>query len=441
MIKNNNNFFIKFIFYFMILVIIILSTLTLISRLYLKNSKYDFYVNRSIKNIKRGNIYDRNGIVLSYSELVDDEYKRFYNFPKLYSLINGYQKKFATSSIEKYYNSHLQGFDNIHSETTNIISKNKSGDHIVLTIDHNLQKRVNQIFQKYNGTIIISDKDNGEVLTLISNPSFDENLIDERNNVSFINRATQGMYIPGSTMKILDSIFILENNLNSEYMDKGYLEVDGHKIRNANSISYGNIDIEDAYVFSINSYFINILLKYDKNFMDFMQKIDLSFKNKYLKVKNIENIELSSDLEKALYFIGQGNAYIQPLFLHTLMSGIANKGVIYEPHLVLGFKDSTNSPIKFYKYEKKELNFKQSTYDKILDLGYGVISSGTLKGVKNKNISGKTGTAELENSKYNYLFTGVIDNKYILTIVIENEGDNNPLINIINNIDYIIKNF
>lgn len=160
----------------------------------------------------RGSIYDRNNVLLAYSNQAEDlSQTRHYEYSSLYSHIIGYSSKtMGKEGLEKSYNKELLNISESPSlnEIRKIMAQSnfqQKGNDLILTIDHTLQQYANDLLGKQKGSIVVMNPTNGEVYAMVSYPDFDPNALEENwesinesPDSPLINRATEGLYAPGS---------------------------------------------------------------------------------------------------------------------------------------------------------------------------------------------------------------------------------------------------
>lgn len=166
------------------------------------------------QRIVRGPIVDRNGNVLAYSVVDSDGFAARYYPAKEAAVVLGYSSiRYGTGGIEAAFDTQLRGeVDRTLWEKLEqgLLHHPPKGDTVQLTLDSDLQKRAYQLLGGRKGAIVVLDARSGEVLALVSSPSFDpEQLEDawdhlrEDPEAPLLNRATQGLYQPGAILQTL----------------------------------------------------------------------------------------------------------------------------------------------------------------------------------------------------------------------------------------------
>lgn len=425
---NNLMYAVVFIAFISTIAILLISS---VGAKYLVDSKYDSRSNRLVAAVQRGSILDRNHEVLTYSEKNDEGYTRISKYPGLFSHVIGYMdKKYGTTGLESTYNPELMGRGNASfmTMTKNIIMNEKTGDNLVLSLDLKLQQKAQALLQGYNGAIVVSDPNTGEILASYSNPTYDERRLEEfinnENESSMLNRVQFGKYSPGSVMKILTSVNLLENGFREEYEDTGSIEIGDAKIANYNNMRYGTVDMKKAFSHSLNTYFVWANLKHLDSFKNLVDSVnDTVLKNSIVPMAPID-LNLSEDeFSNALLGIGQGKVTLSPMILNVITESIYNGGYFYTPRYVNSFETADVKTNKKLFSKKVTMPFSEQSANEVKEYMKEVVASGTASGFGLQNAGGKTGTAELGNGKYNYFFTGFYENEEnskCITIVLEN---------------------
>ncbi len=398
---------------------------------YLVDSKYDSRSNRLVATVKRGSVLDRNHEVLTYSEKNEDGYVRISKYPGLFSHVIGYvDKKYGTTGLESLYNPELMGRGNASfiTKTKNIILNEKTGENLILALDLKLQQKSQALLKNFNGAIVVSNPKTGEILASYSNPTYDERRLSEfinnENESSMLNRVQFGRYSPGSVMKILTSINLLQKNFNENYEDTGSIEIGDAKIANYNNMRYGTVDMKKAFAHSLNTYFVWANLKYLESFKNLIDSVNKTISESSIVPMAPIDLSLSDDeFSNALLGIGQGKVTLSPMILNIITESVYNGGYFYTPRYVNSFETEDVKINKKLFSKKIIMPFSEQIANQVKDYMKEVVLTGTASGFGLKNAGGKTGTAELGNGKYNYFFTGFYENEEnpkCITIVLEN---------------------
>lgn len=400
--------------------------------------------------VKRGTIYDKNGVVLAESVLEGKYYKRVYPYEALYAHVVGYHSEvYGTTQLEAKYNAFLMpDQSNLFQQVASKIEQSHMrGDALHLTLDHDLQEKARALLGNNNGSIVALDPRTGQVLAMVSTPDFDPSdavlqdkwstLIEDKNS-PLLPRAVSGLYPPGSTFKIVTGISALENSLGAfSWVDTGSISIDGKVFKNAGDVSYGYLDLKSAMTYSSNVYFAALSEKLGEEALlssaekvGFNQPIpfDLSVTaSRFPEIKGKKT-------ELAATAIGQGKLQVTPLQMALVTSGIANKGVVMTPYVVDIIKDSTGVLIKKTKPSPWLTFTSEVNAALVKEMMVQVVREGTGKkaSVKNITVAGKTGTAQVENAKgqietthgWFVGFAPAENPEIVVAILLENQKDN-----------------
>lgn len=408
----------------------------------IKNNSYNKRLWMSEESTLRGSILDRNNNILAFSEKDGESYKRNYNYGRLYSHIIGYSyREYGKVGLELKYNDILLAIseNDAINEIKNIVYSNKKGNNIKLTIDHGLQSKAKELLKGRKGSIVALNPTTGEVYAMVSMPDFDSsNLredwkhISEDPNSPLLNRATQGLYPPGSTFKLITAIGLIDSpELDQTYTCKGTTNIDGYNISDYNKKGHGGIDLERALIKSCNTYFAekSILLGKDK-IGETAEKFLINKKIDFDLPVNVSKFPYKDNLGKtdiAASAIGQGKVLATPLNMALIAAGIANNGVIVKPTLVKEIIFTSGRIKDNRNVEILSQGTNSIAAEKIKEIMVKVVEEGTGKNARIRNIkvAGKTGTAENQTDKNHAWFIGFApaDNpKVAVAVVLEEEG-------------------
>lgn len=387
--------------------------------------------------VKRGSIYDRNGNVLAYSQK-DESGKqvRIYNYPESSAPVTGYSSTtYGKTGIEKSYNKELLAISGENfSQFRKMVVKNDTGNDLHLSIDQNIQNIVFNYLKGYKGSCVVMNPSTGQVLAMVSTPSFNPNTLDnDWNNLiqttdgRLVNRATQGLYRPGSAFKIVTAASILDNKIDTGYNDEGSEIVQGYEIKNYGDQVFGSLDLRGAFINSANTYFANKAINLGK---DELAKTSESFAfNKDYKFdldknKSVIPFKDLNEADLAMTGFGYGKTQVTPLHMTMVTSAIANNGLMMKPRIVDKITNKEGDTVFEAEEEILSKATSEKTANTIRDLMVEVVNSGTGRAAYLDwvQLAGKTGTADKADGNIDAWFVGfapAYEPKIAFAIVIE----------------------
>ncbi len=396
------------------------------------------------KNIKRGAILDSNGIVLTDSVVSGSAVERRYSYPREFCHIIGYMPK-GKAGIESKYNFTLQKPDNeIYQRLVNIFSDDTpiQGNNIYLTIDSDLQKYVYKKLGVSKGSVVVMEPSTGKILSMVSYPNFNpaeiesnwDELKNDTDNSPLINRASQGLYPPGSTFKIITAGAEIETNPNwklKTYTCKGE-NLYGHKIIHCfNSAKHGSIDTSKALSVSCNTFFATVGTEIGgENLNIYAEKALFNNPYDFPLEYNKSSFSLSGDSTESELVetsIGQGKTLVTPLHMAMITSSVANGGIMMRPYIIDHVESYSGNEIEKTYPSRQTQVFSSDTAYELKTMMESVVTSGTATEAKIKGISvaGKTGTAENASGNDHAWFVAFApaDNpKVVVAVILENAG-------------------
>lgn len=349
------------------------------------------------------------------------------------------------------------------------------GNNLVLSIDIELQRVVEEAFGKRRGALVAMDPATGEILAYVSKPAFDPNLfvdgIDQQNwdelntsiNRPLINRPVRGAYPPGSTYKPFMALAALElgyRTPQAAISDPGYFLYGNHRFRDDKVGGHGIVDMYKSIVQSCDTYYYILASEMGVDTMhDFMKQfgfgeqtgIDLPHERKgILPSTEWKRNAYRNPNQKKWYAgetislgIGQGYNTFTPLQLAYATALLVNNGSAARPHLVKEIEDGVTHERKPVVTETVRLELKQENIEVVKRAMAGVVKEGTAArvfGGAGYVSGGKTGTAQVigigKNEKYNaaalaehkrdhalYTAFAPVDNpKIVIALIVENAG-------------------
>lgn len=397
--------------------------------------------------VKRGTIYSRDREVLAETKTDDNgTEKRLYPYANEFSHVVGYcgQGETGIESLGSFYMLRSNAFlgERIYKE---IIGEKNIGDNLITTLDVSLQKAAYDALGSNQGAVVALDPETGEVLSLVSKPDYDPNDIknllneaedsEEETSVLY-NRATQGLYPPGSTFKILTLMeYLKEGNKEADfsYSCSGKLTMDNETIRCYKNHSHGKEDLTKSFANSCNGAFATIGLSLDiASFRALTKQLlfdsELPVSLPYRK-SNFALSESASTGQIMQTGIGQGETLVSPMHMALIMSSIANNGTLMQPYFISDIEDYNGNIHTSFKPEVYGDIMTSEDASRLLPYLRSVVEGGTGRKLKVDEYTayGKTGSAEYgsEKGKSHAWFVGFAEKdgkKLVVSILVEDGG-------------------
>jgi penicillin-binding protein A len=394
--------------------------------------------------IKRGLIYASDGhTVLAANKKVVKGGQTFYfrRYPTggLASQVVGYSTQGRSrAGIERQENGYLTASNaNLGTIMDKLSDQLRgatvTGNNLVLTIHANAQKLAESALAGACGAAVVLNPQTGAVDVMASSPGFDPNKIESSkgyasilhspsacpgSSSALLNRATQGLYAPGSTFKTVTAAAALDAgifNPESGFYDPGYCEEYGQKVYNSGNPDqngpeqYGHVNLVEAFQHSINAVFCNIgkrigakrILDKAKEF-GFYSTPPLELPADERAPSGLYNfrkhtlIDDASKVDPGRLAFGQERMLVTPLQMALVAAGVADGGKVMTPHLLKAVRSPGGSVVSRIHPSLWRRAMKPSTASELNQMMQAVVTGGTgtkaqIPGIK---VAGKTGTAE-----------------------------------------------
>jgi len=440
------------------------------------------------RRTQRGRIYDRNGTLLADTAITASGWaQRTYPRADLGHIVGFYNPLYGNSGLEATYDDYLAGRAGEEPMAVfieDLLHRARVGDDLTLTLDVGLQEAAQAAYEEVTaealeencpegqcpGAVVLLDVRTGAILALYAYPRFDprpmvfdpeaEDWNAEQDRITLywqslisdtaaplVDRATNGLYPPGSTFKTFTAAAIIETGLatpDTIITCPEHYTVTGHVVVNAVSNLASNMEKENLledYQWSCNTAFaqMGLMLGADR-FSEYAKRFGLTYRNLAMSrwtdlldlpsaVPTVANDRAFLDRQTAVAdsAYGQGQVSVTPLYMAMLAATIANDGMMMRPHLV----EQVVSPDGQVRYQAEPTLLRVPIGRKTaqtmnllmvvaVEDGYGWRAK--IDGVK---VAGKTGTAEPGTGDPHAWFIAFApaDNpRYAVAVVVEHGG-------------------
>ena len=341
------------------------------------------------------------------------------------------------TGIEARYQEHLRGLDGQRQVVVNArgrelssftVQTAQSGKDLALTIDVDLQQHAFGLMGTEVGSLVAINPKNGEILALVSTPSFSNNLFSTRISAKdwqkinsdplhpLQNRSIQGRYPPGSIIKPLIAAVALTNRAitpQTTFTCNGGMNLGNTRFRCWNRYGHGKVDLDRAIKESCDVYFYNLATKipidsiaaYGARFgLGRLSGIELPGEKRGLlpssswKLKNVHDQWYTGDTISVC--IGQGYLTMTPLQVAAMYAVFANGGTYYPPHLVKRFNPSNRLDIST-KFDCTRIEISDHHMQAIRKALWQVVNDKRGTAFRSRittkgwEMAGKTGTAQV----------------------------------------------
>ncbi|HHW43608.1 cell division protein FtsI [Desulfofundulus thermobenzoicus] len=410
--------------------------------------------------IKRGTIFDRQGVVLAKTE----NGRRVYPLGQDTAQVVGFiSRRYGRTGLESAYDRYLLGMtddDKIQALINRLLGRPRVGNDLVVTLDARLQHLARELLGQRKGAVAALDPRSGAILALASSPGFDPNQIDQpaavpgRNNgtvydllqrdpnAPLLNRAAQGAYPPGSTFKIVTGAGALtaDPSVSKRIFNcQGSLTVDGFKLPDL--AAHGAVDFRRAMAVSCNTTFATLGLElgverfyqnalafgltrnpWEHNLPGVPGSPELDYRPGTLTPpKKMTRPELASSA------IGQGEVLVNPLQMALAAAAIAHNGVIMRPHLLERIQEPGGRTLVKAAPQAWLTATSPAVAAVVKEAMVAVVREGTGKGaaLPGVTVAGKTGSAQNprgDTHAWFVAFAPAEEPRVVVAVIIENGG-------------------
>lgn len=410
------------------------------------NNPYNARISAFENRVIRGKILSDDGTALAETVVSGDGTEtRTYPYGELFSHVVGYSTvgKTGIESLGNFYllTSHVNLLEKVRNE---LADEKSVGDNVVTTLNLNLQQIASDALGNRRGAVIAMEPDTGKVLAMVSKPAFDPNTVEaqwddlvsgDSSEAKLLNRATQGLYPPGSTFKIVTALQYMREHpgvyKDYHFSCTGIYAYENVKIQCYHKTAHGEEDFVQAFANSCNGAFASLGLEMDLDglyglaeqlLFNKEQPVSLPYsKSAYRMSSDAENWEIMQTA------IGQGSTLMTPMHNLMLVSAIANGGVLMNPYLIDHVENAGGQTVKKFMPSAYGELMVANEANALKELMAQVVNEGTGSALKTDayQAAGKTGSAEFETGKETHAwFVGFApaENPKIAVCVIVEEG-------------------
>ena len=344
----------------------------------------------------------------------------------------------SQAGLERSLNDYLTGANtNLSNAFQHVLDRlgnaTVHGNNVELTIRPKAQRLAQQLLGDRCGAVVAMNPHSGAVYVMASSPTYDPNLIDKPGGYArvlkirgacggasaLVNRATQGLFVPGSTFKMVTAAAALDTGAfkpDSTFYDPGYCTEYGQQVSNAGNPDqgghevFGHLNFVTAFQHSVNSVFCNVgkqigaatILAYAKRF-GFYKNPPLETpaderapSGLYKNFKLWDPKHPATEVDPGRLAFGQSNMVVTPLQMAMVASTVANGGVVPKPYVVKKITTRNGSIIRVTRPSNLGRAIKPETAQELNRMMVAVVQggTGTAAAIPGIQVAGKTGTAE-----------------------------------------------
>lgn len=409
-----------------------------------KNRRQDLLAER----VTKGSILSDKGKVLAKTAVTESgNEKRVYPYDGLFAHVVGRATHGKTGlEASESYTMLTTGINPVTGLFNELKGEKNPGNNVVTTLNVKLSQTASDALGSHKGAVVVMEPSTGKILAMVSKPTYNPNQLESTweslvnnsdENSALYNRATQGLYPPGSTFKLYTLLEYMRENDNYEkfrYTCTGRIGTGKDAINCYGHEVHGTIGLKRAFAKSCNAAFAQI--GSTLNASQWNKLCNSLYYNKTLPIKELEqksscfdatDVEGQGDIMQAA--IGQGTTLTTPLQNSFLVSAALNGGTLMKPYLVDHIEDTYGNVVK--QYETATVATPITTEEAKLLKQYmrETVVSGTATALNTSNYKagGKTGSAQFKegSSDSHAWFVGYAERdgrQLVVSIIVEGAG-------------------
>lgn len=413
------------------------------------NNSYNKRQDLLAKRVTKGSILSDKGKVLAETKTdKKGNETRYYPYDGLFAHVVG-RASHGKTGLEA-----SEGYTMLTSEIHPMLSvmnelkgEKDPGNNIVTTLNVKLSQIAGNALGAQKGAIVVIEPDTGKILAMVSSPTYNPNTLtdaawkrltsDAEEDSALYNRATQGLYPPGSTFKLYTALeYMREEEAYNKfhYRCTGSIGKGKDRIKCYGGEVHGRVDLTDAFAESCNAAFCQIGSKLDISL--WRKTCESLYYNKNVPLDKLEQkasqfaITSSSALGDVMQAsIGQGDTLVTPLQNALLVCAAVNGGSVMKPYVVDHVEDYEGNILTTNEPEKISEPISKAEAKTLKRLMRATVTSGTATSLRygSYQAGGKTGSAEFQNGSTDShaWFVGYAEQKgkkLVVSIVVERAG-------------------
>ena len=301
------------------------------------------------RRVVRGRILDRKGRVVVESA---PDGSRTLHDPSLGPVVGYRSPRYGVTGVERAEDASLAGRTGVASVANAfraLAQVPRVGADVYLTIDPSVQATAATALGSSRGAIVVMDIRSGAILAMVSQPSLDTRNVDERwasllgdEGKPLINRASQGLYVPGSTFKVVTAAAALDAGImtpSTTVIDAtGETTIDGFRITDAEKPPRASFDFAHAFAWSSNVVFADVALKLgEARLREYSTRFGVGTALPFDLDTSATSLSRTAPMPASLLAstgFGQGELLLSPLQVAVIGAAIARGGDVPRPYIV-----------------------------------------------------------------------------------------------------------
>ncbi|HET9659360.1 MAG TPA: penicillin-binding protein 2 [Thermomicrobiales bacterium] len=409
----------------------------------------------------RGSILAADGSRIAWSQQTGNVYTRFYGDTALAAAVGYYSPLlYGKSGIEATWDDALSGRGgrSLLDQIAGGLGLSERGPlDLTLTIQPELQRNAVQLLDGHIGAAIVLDPKTGAVWAMASSPAVDpvplaavdqhqvevaqrawQTLLDDPSR-PLVRRATEGLYPPGSTFKVVTASAALQSGVvepDTVFEDNGSIEIEGHFIEEANrpDDSITTWTLMEGFAYSLNVVFAQVGLRVGRATLEQRaEAFGIGSSIPFDVPVSAGQIASSGDFldSKAALAdtaFGQGELLVTPMHMAMVASAVANEGSSMRPYLVQSLADAAGKVVSTAEPKIWRAAVDQQTADTMQAFMVDAVEWGYAGGalLPGYRVGGKTGTAESGSEIPHGWFIGFAgedDPRAVVAVLLEHGGE------------------